>query len=126
MFCTASAVAFVIFGQVLIIFYKAAASSRLNVVELLSIHHELSIAANHLKTSFYPILLTNCAHIFFSLIFSFNSFFNDIFYSSRTLVVTIWDGAWIMECLFRLWLICNTVDDICQSVISDLYFIFNN
>ena len=117
MLCTASAVAFVIFNQVLIRFYKAIASSGFNVVELLPIHHELSRATNHLKTSFYPILLTNCAHIFFSLIFSFNSFLNDLFHGSKTLALTIWDGVWIMECLTRLWLICSTVDTIRQSVL---------
>lgn len=121
MFCTASVVAFVIFSQVIILLYKAVASAESTVTGLLTLHHELSKATDHLKTCFYPILLTNCAHIFFSLIFSFNSFFNDLFNSSQTLVVTIWDGVWIIECLTRLWLICSTVDAIRQSVIKTNY-----
>jgi hypothetical protein len=122
MFCTASAYAFAILGQVLIVFYKAAASSRLNVVDLLSIHHELSIATNHLKNSFLPILLINCVHIFLFLIS--NSFFNTLFQSSTTLALTICDGLWTMECLSRLWLICSTADAIRQSASLTIYDAF--
>ena len=116
MLCTASAIAFAILSQVLTIFYEALASSRLNIDDLLPIHHELFKATNHLKTCFSPILLTNCAHIFISLIFSFNSFINELFHGSKTLAATIYDGVWIIECLTRLWLICSSVDAIRQSV----------
>ena len=95
MFCTASVVVFVITGQVLIIFYKTAASSRLDIAGLLCVHQQLSAATNHLTICFTPILLTNCAHIFFCLIFyshSFLSFVSDLTELSQTM------GGYLMDC----------------------------
>jgi len=115
MFCTTSAVVFVILGQVLVIFYKTAASSTLELSRLLCVQNDLSAIAVYLNSRFTPILLTNCAHIFFCLIFfvhSFLSFASDMDQLSQT----IWDGLWIVEGLVRLWLICSTADAIRDSV----------
>lgn len=123
MFCTASVVVFVITGQVLIIFYKTAASSRLDIAGLLCVHQQLSAATNHLTICFTPILLTNCAHIFFCLIFyshSFLSFVSDLTQLSQT----IWDGLWIFEAFARLWLICSTADAVRKAVIIKLVNIY--
>ena len=116
MYCTASAVIFVVLGQVLIVFYKATASSRLDLTSVLTLHRQIFKAADYLMNCFYPVLLINCAHIFFSLIFASQSFFSDIFNDFKMTGLTVWDGLWIAECLGRLWLICSTADSIRQSV----------
>jgi len=116
MFSTASSVLFFILGQVLVVFYKhTAIKSDLRVNELLSIHHQLSVATKHLTNCFTPILLTSCVHIFLSLIFYSQSFLNLVCVYNQ-LSQTIWDGLWILDCFIRLWLICSTADSIRRSV----------
>ena len=117
MFCSAGVIAFAIFGQLLVIFYKAASavSPTRTISELLRIHYQLSIAANHLKNCFTPILLVNCVHIFIGFIFNAYAFLNEIG-DPKLLSLTIWDGLLCVGCFVRLWLICSTTDSVRQSV----------
>ena len=117
MFCSAGAIAFAIFGQLLVIFYKAASavSPSRTISELLRIHYQLAIVANHLKNCFTPILLVNCVHIFIGFIFNAYAFVNEI-RDPEWLSLTIWDGLLCVGCFVRLWLICSTADSIRQSV----------
>ena len=121
MFCSASAIAFAIFGQRLVIFYKTASAvpSTCNSARLLHNYYQLSTAANHLKNCFTPILLVNCVHILISFIFNSYSFLNQVC-NPKLLSLTIWDGILCVECIVRLWLICNTADSIRQSVSKNL------
>ena len=122
MFCSAGAIAFAIFGQLLVIFYKAASavSPTCTASRLLRIHYQLSTAANHLTNCFTPILLINCVHIFIGFIFNSYSFMNQVS-NAKWLSLTIWDGFLGLECFVRLCLICNTADSIRQSVKTNLF-----
>jgi hypothetical protein len=115
MICISGTVVYAIFGQLLVIFYKTAVSTQLVASELLHVHHQLSIASNHLNNYFAPILFINCIHIFIGIIFNSYAFLNEIA-NPRLLTVAIWDGILSTEAFIRLWLICNTADAIRQSV----------
>jgi len=117
MFCSASAITFAIFGQLLVIFYKTTSttSPTRTTSELLRIHYQLRTAGIYLMNCFTPILLVNCVHIFIGCIFNTYAFLIEIG-NPKLLTLAIWDGILTSECFFRLWLICNTADSIRQSV----------
>ena len=117
MFCTISAVVFAIHGRMLVVFYKAAIATKSEhkLNDLLSIHHQINAAKLHLKNSFTSILLVNCAHIFFSLIFILQNTLHSTFHYEQV-ALTVWTTIWITEAVVRLYIICQTADAICQSV----------
>lgn len=122
LFLDVSVVVFWVCGQIIVTYYEildddltSCASAKNEFVRFASISPQLSAAASLLCSQFAFVLLINCFHSFCCLLFFSDGIVGQV--RDRDLkVLIIWDVIVIVDCLVRLWLLCQTADQIRYAV----------
>lgn len=130
---------FVLCGQLFIIFHKKTVeelklllnskwvnyrSSDELIWSLLSHFRILREAKRQLFYDFRPMLMINCCLSVINILTCAYYSIDLFFFTSNYWVIVMWDICDTLEFIFRLWLICHTVDHIRASVCDSIHLFF--